>query len=168
VDGLNHSLRDFRNERVLVVAFICNHCPYVQAVRERIKRLAAEGSEHGVAVVAINSNDAGRYPADSFEMMKQEARTQQFPFKYLWDEKQTVAPAFGAVCTPDFFVYRNDTRHKDPVEFVLKYRGRLDDNWKDESAVRARDLRSAVDEILEGREPNPDQIPSMGCSIKWK
>lgn len=167
-NGVHHSLRDFRNARVLVVVFMCNHCPYVKAVRERINRLSADGAEHGVAVVGINSNDSSKYPDDSFEAMKREAEEHHFNFNYLWDESQKVAHAYGAVCTPDFFVYQNDTRHKDPVSFMLKYRGRLDDSWKDEGAVRMRDLRNAIDMILEGREPNPDQIPSLGCSIKWK
>jgi peroxiredoxin len=167
-NGVRHSLRDFRNARALVVVFMCNHCPYVKAVRERINRLAAEGAEHGVQVVGVNSNDAIRYPDDSFEAMRKEVEEQSYSFPYLWDETQSVAKAYGAVCTPDFFVYKNETRHKDPVEFTLKYRGRLDDNWKDESAVKTRDLRDAIAEILADREPNPDQIPSMGCSIKWK
>lgn len=167
-NGVRHGLRDFRNARALVVVFMCNHCPYVQAVRDRINRLAADGAEHGVSVVGINSNDPVAYPEDGFEAMKREAEVHRFNFHYLWDPTQSVAKAFGAVCTPDFFLYANETAHKDPVRFVLKYRGRLDDNWKDERAVRARDLRSAIDAVLEGREPNPDQLPSAGCSIKWK
>jgi peroxiredoxin len=162
------SLRDFRNAKVLVIVFICNHCPYVKAVRGRIQRLAAEGAEYGVQVVAINSNDSVRYPDDSFAAMRKEVAEQGYTFPYLWDETQAVARAYDAVCTPDFYVYKNETHHKDPVVFTLKYRGRLDDNWKDESAVKTRDLRAAVDEILAGRDPNPDQVPSMGCSIKWK
>lgn len=165
---VRHGLRDFRNAKVLVVVFMCNHCPYVKAVRERIKRLAAEGAEHGVQVVGINSNDSRHYPEDSFEAMKKEAQEHSYTFPYLLDETQAIARSYGAVCTPDFFVYKNETHHKEPVDFSLKYRGRLDDSWKDESAVKVRDLRNAIAEILSDREPNPDQIPSMGCSIKWK
>lgn len=167
-DGVHHQLRDFRNARALVIVFMCNHCPYVKAVRERINQLAAEGSEVGVQVIGINSNDSIRYPDDSFEAMQIEVQEQKYVFPYLWDETQEVARAYGAVCTPDFYVYKNETAHKDPVCFVLKYRGRLDDSWKDEGAVRQCDLRNAIDEILAGREPGSDQIPSMGCSIKWK
>jgi peroxiredoxin len=167
-EDIHHGLRDFRNCRVLVVVFMCNHCPYVKAVRQRINRLAAEGAEHGVQLVGINSNDSVKYPADNFEAMKQEALEQKYGFPYLWDETQSVAKAYGAVCTPDFFVYKNETHHKDPVDFVLKYRGRLDDNWQDESKVTARELKSAVMAILEGRDPVTPQRSSMGCSIKWK
>jgi peroxiredoxin len=167
-DEVHHELRDFRNSRVLVVVFMCNHCPYVQAVRSRINQLASEGAEYGVQVIGINPNDSVRYPDDSFEAMKKESAEHRFVFPYLWDETQQVAKAYGAVCTPDFFVYENKTEHKEPVNFVLRYRGRMDDNWKDENAVRARDLRNAIDAILAGREVNPDQVPSMGCSIKWK
>jgi peroxiredoxin len=167
-DDVHHELRDFRNCRVLVVVFMCNHCPYVKAVRDRINKLAAEGSEYGVQVVGINSNDSVRYPDDSFEAMKKEVAEHSLAFPYLWDQTQEVAKTYGAVCTPDFFVYKNETHHKDPVNFALKYHGRLDDNWKDESAVKRRDLRNAIDAILADRDPNSDQMPSMGCSIKWK
>jgi peroxiredoxin len=119
-------------------------------------------------VVGICSNDSVKYPQDDFAAMQSEAAEQGYRFPYLWDETQSVARAYGAVCTPDFYVYRNLAPHSESVEFVLKYRGRLDDNWKDESSVQRRDLRAAVEEILEGRDPPPQQIPSMGCSIKWK
>jgi peroxiredoxin len=166
-DEVHHGLRDFRNARVLVVVFMCNHCPYVKAVRQRINRLALEGAEHGVLVVGINSNDSVKYPADNFEAMKREAHEQSYAFKYLWDETQQVAKAYGAVCTPDFYVFRNDTGHKDPVEFRLRYRGRLDDNWQDESKVSSQDLKTAIAAILKGNEPAMPQRSSMGCSIKW-
>lgn len=167
-EEVHHQLHDFRNCRVLVVVFMCNHCPYVKAVRQRINRLAAEGAESGIQVIGINSNDSVKYPDDSFKAMQQESREQKYVFPYLWDETQAIAKAYGAVCTPDFYVYRNQTRHKEPVDFVLKYRGRLDDNWKDESSVASWDLHRALDDILVGLDPSPDQIPSMGCSIKWK
>ncbi len=168
VDDTHHGLRDFRNCKVLVVVFMCNHCPYVKAVRERLNLLARDGAEKGLQLVGINSNDAVRYPADNFEAMKRESREQGYVFPYLFDDTQKVAREYGAVCTPDFFVYNNETAHKDPVRFTLRYRGRLDDNWKDPSAVKKQDLRDAVDAILAGRELDPDQVPSMGCSIKWK
>jgi peroxiredoxin len=167
-DDICHQLRDFRNCRVLVLVFMCNHCPYVKAVRGRLNQLALDFVEFGVQLVGINSNDSVRSPDDSFEAMQREAAEQKYAFPYLWDETQSVAKAYGAVCTPDFYVYRNDTRHKDPVEFVLKYRGRLDDSWKDESQVDKLDLREALEVLLAGGEPAVEQVPSMGCSIKWK
>ena len=167
-NGVHHELRDFRNARVVVLVFMCNHCPYVHATRERINQLAQEGVAYGVQVVGINSNDSVKYPDDSFEAMKREVAEQHYAFPYLWDETQEVAKAYGAVCTPDFFVYKNETAHKEPLRFVLKYRGRLDDNWKNPAAVTSRELRAAVDAILAGREPSSPQQPSMGCSIKWK
>lgn len=166
-DGVTHRLNDFRNEKVLVVVFMCNHCPYVQAVQGRINALVEEYRDRGVAVVGINPNDSKKYPDDGFEAMKERVKEEGFVFHYLWDETQEVARAYGAVCTPDFFVYKNQTRSKE-VEFALKYRGQLDDNWKDAGAVKRRDLALALDAILSGREPSPDQKPAMGCSIKWK
>ncbi len=166
VDGKTYRLRDFHESgdvKALVVVFMCNHCPYVVATQGRINALAKEYASRGVRLVGINSNDFVKYPDDSFDAMKKRAKEQGYVFPYLRDETQEVAKAYGAVCTPDFFVYENAGG-----EFVLRYRGRLDDNWKDESAVKRRDLALALDEILSGRAPNPDQPSSMGCSIKWK
>ncbi|MCM2278240.1 MAG: thioredoxin family protein [Oligoflexia bacterium] len=163
VDGRSYGLEDFRDARALVVAFICNHCPYVQAVRGRINALAREFAPRGVRLVAINCNDSKRYPDDGFEAMKRVAREEGFVFPYLWDESQEVARAYGAACTPDFFVYGREGE-----KFFLKYQGRLDDNWKDESAVSSRDLARALEALLAGGEPAREQQPSMGCSIKWK
>jgi peroxiredoxin len=163
VDGGIHRLEDFANARALVVVFMCNHCPYVKAVRERINELAREYAARGVALVGINPNDAVKYPDDSFDAMKAEAREHGFVFPYLQDESQAVARAYGAVCTPDFYVYSQSG--KGPT---LRYRGRLDDSWKDASAVKRRELAAALDAILAGGSPSPDQLPSMGCSIKWR
>jgi peroxiredoxin len=163
VDGRSWSLGDFAEAKALVVIFMCNHCPYVQAVRGRINALAREYGPRGVKVVGINSNDSVRYPDDSFEAMKKEAKTHGFGFPYLWDESQAVARAYGAVCTPDFYVYG-----KKGSAFALAYRGRLDDNWKDESAVTRRDLARALDALLSGTEVAGNAVPSMGCSIKWR
>lgn len=161
IDGEVHRLADFRDARALVVAFICNHCPYVKAVQGRINALAREYQARGVSFVAINSNDSVKYPDDSFEAMKRVAAENAYVFPYLWDETQSVAKAYGAVCTPDFYLYENSG------EFQLRYRGRLDDSWKDEKAVTQRDLAAAIDAILSSK-PMPKEIPSMGCSIKWK
>lgn len=142
---------------------MCNHCPYVVAVRDRINALAREYGPRGVRVVGINSNDAARYPDDSFDQMKRYARELGFQFDYLFDETQEVARAYDAVCTPDPYVYENAGGR-----FLLRYHGRIDDSWKDPSQVKTRDLALALDAILAGRPVAGTQPPSMGCSIKWK
>ena len=158
VDGAAWT-RDQFKEPLLLVAVMCNHCPYVQAVDDRINQLAKDYAGR-CAVVGINPNDAVAYPDDDFDAMKARAKAKGFAFPYLRDEDQSVARAFGAVCTPDFFLYDGERK--------LRYRGRLDDNWKDPGAVRAQDLREAIEALLAGREPAAMQRPSMGCSIKWK
>lgn len=167
-DGKIHRLSDFRKAQVAVVVFMCNHCPYVKAVQGRINALAREYLDRGVAVIGINSNDAVRYPDDSFEAMKSVAQENGYGFPYLFDESQEVARAYGAVCTPDFFVYKNEAIGSDVPRFTLQYRGRLDDNWKDASAVTRRDLSMALDTLLKDQAIPSEQISSMGCSIKWK
>ena len=159
-DDTTHRLSDFADAPVLVVAFICNHCPYVRAIEGRLVDLAADYAPRGVQLVGINSNDADTYPDDSLPHMKARAKERGYRFPYLVDETQEVARAYGAVCTPDFFVYGPDRR--------LAYHGRLDDNWKDAPAVRQRELRAALDRLLAGDTPAAQQIPSMGCNIKWK
>lgn len=153
------SKSDFDGKPLLVM-FICNHCPYVKAVNGRLVRLAQDYEDASLGIVAICSNDPERYPADNFEAMKERAEELGYPFPYLQDESQEVAEAYGAECTPDFFLY---DRHRN-----LFYRGRLDDNWKDAAAVTRHELRMAIDAALEGAEPPASQEPSMGCSIKWK
>jgi hypothetical protein len=141
--------------------FICNHCPYVKAVIERIVRDARELAEHGVGCVAVMSNDPTDYPEDSFENMRRVAEEHRFPFPYLLDETQQVAKAYGAVCTPDFFGYNAD--------LGLQYRGRLDESRKETAPADARrDLFEAMKQVAATGEGPGDQIPSMGCSIKWK
>ena len=160
VDGKTWTLQDGRGEKGLLVFFICNHCPYVQAIRDRLVRDALELRDLGVNSVAIMSNDPSQYEEDSFENMRSISREFDFPFPYLLDETQEVAKAYGAVCTPDFFGYNADLE--------LQYRGRLDESRKEAAAddVR-RDLFEAMKQVAEtGRGP-AEQIPSMGCSIKW-
>ena len=161
VDGRNWTLDECRGENGLLVMFICNHCPYVKAVRERLVRDTKALRELGVNSVAIMSNDPALYEEDSFDNMKRIAETFDFPFPYLLDETQEVAKAYGAVCTPDFFGYNADLE--------LQYRGRLDASRKETAPEGARrDLFEAMREVAEtGRGP-ADQIPSMGCSIKWR
>lgn len=161
-DGLGQraALSDFDQSPVLVVMFLCNHCPYVLAVLDRIVALAKNYGPRGVAFVAINANDVERYPADSPENMVRLARERGFDFPYLFDASQDVARAYGAVCTPDFFVYDHERR--------LAYRGRLDDNWKEPHKVTQRELAQALEDLLGGTSPATAQQPAMGCSIKWK
>ena len=161
VDGRTWDVESCRGENGLLVMFICNHCPYVKSIRERIVRDARELMEYGVNSVAIMSNDPAEYEEDSFANMQKVARDFAFPFPYLLDETQQVAKAYGAVCTPDFFGY-ND-------KMQLQYRGRLDESRKETAAADVkRDLFDAMKQVaLTGSGPE-QQIPSMGCSIKWK
>lgn len=164
VDGSTYTLSHFSDATGLLMVFMCNHCPYVQAVRSRINDLAKGFSTRGLRVVGINSNDAALYPDDSYEAMKRVAMEEKYLFPYLWDESQEVARAYGAVCTPDFMLYQPDT----DGQFVLRYRGRLDDNWKEPQKVQQRDLLIAINAVIQGDVPKMEQIPSVGCSIKWK
>ncbi|MGM0563187.1 MAG: thioredoxin family protein [Pseudomonadota bacterium] len=161
VDGRNYSAADVRGPNGLLVMFICNHCPYVKAVHERIVRDVRDLRDYGIGCVAINANDASTYPEDSFENMQRVAEEWGFDFPYLHDETQEVAKAFGAVCTPDFFGYNQDLK--------LQYRGRLDASRKETAPddVR-RDLFESMKQVALTGDGPEEQIPSMGCSIKWK
>ncbi len=161
VDGRAHSILDQAGPNGLVVVFICNHCPYVKAVADRIVRGAIDLEEHGIGFVAVNSNDAAAYPEDSFENMKAFAAAHDFPFPYLHDEGQSVARAYDAVCTPDFFGFNADME--------LQYRGRLDASRKESGPPDLkRDLHEAMVMIAKTGKGPDHQIASMGCSIKWK
>jgi peroxiredoxin len=160
VDGKTAARDDFAEAPVLVVMFICNHCPYVKAVEDRIIRLARAFESRGARFVAICSNDAETYPDDAFDKLRDRWIAKGYGFPYLHDESQDVARAFAAVCTPDIFVYDRARR--------LAYRGRIDDSWKDEAKVTRRELQGAIDALLEGKTPAAVQRPSMGCSIKWR
>ncbi|MCB1759729.1 MAG: thioredoxin family protein [Gammaproteobacteria bacterium] len=161
VDGKLWTLESCRGERGLLVMFICNHCPYVKAVLDRIVRDAAELQAAGVNSVAIMSNDPSEYPEDSFDNMVRVASEAGFSFPYLYDESQAVAKAYGAVCTPDFFGYNADLK--------LQYRGRLDESRKEAAAPDVRrDLFEAMRQVAESGQGPAEQIPSMGCSIKWR
>ena len=160
VDGKTYARDDFASAPVLVVMFICNHCPYVKAVEDRLIALQREYGPRGVAFVGICSNDAAAYPDDAFDALAERWRSKGYGFPYLHDENQDVARAFGAVCTPDIFVY--DGRRR------LAYRGRIDDSWKDPTRVTRRELAEALDALLAGRAPPADARPTLGCSIKWK
>ena len=161
VDGRTHAIFDSAGPNGLVVAFICNHCPYVKAVIDRIVRDARDLQALGVGFVAINANDAAAYAEDSFEHMVDFAGFHAFGFPYLHDEDQSVARAYDAACTPDFFGFNADME--------LQYRGRLDASRKEAgSADLKRELYEAMRQVAETGQGPQDQIPSMGCSIKWK
>jgi peroxiredoxin len=160
VDGRTYTREDFGGAPVLVVMFICNHCPYVQAVEDRLIALAREFEPSKVQFVAICANDAASYPDDAFDKLAERWRKKAYGFPYLHDEDQTIARAFGAVCTPDIFVYGRDRK--------LAYRGRIDDSWKDPTKVTRRDLADALNALLAGKAPSAEQRPSLGCSIKWR
>lgn len=160
-DGKRHTRAACRGANGLLVAFICNHCPYVQAVIDRLVRDAAELQRLGIGVVAISSNDAAAYPADAFPEMGRFAEAHALPFPYLYDESQAVARAYGAVCTPDFFGFN--------AALALQYRGRLDDTGRGPARADARrELFAAMRQVAESGVGPREQTPSIGCSLKWK
>ena len=160
VDAKRHSLSSVRGPNGLLVMFICNHCPYVKAVIDRIVRDCRELAEHGVGSIAIMSNDPADYPEDSFDNMKRVAREKGFPFPYVLDETQEVAKAYAAVCTPDFFGFN--------ARLGLQYRGRLDASRRDPVPGARRELYDAMVQIAQTGEGPREQTPSVGCSIKWR
>ena len=161
VDGRTVSLADFSGAPALLVMFICNHCPFVKHVADELARLATDYRARGAAIVGINSNDAENFPADSPEKMKEEAAARGYSFPYLYDERQAVAQAYHAACTPDFFLFDGSRR--------LVYRGQLDDSRPDSGIpVTGRDLRAALDAVLDGKPVAEAQRASLGCNIKWK
>lgn len=160
VDDKIYSLDDFKDFKILVIVFMCNHCPYVKAVIKRLVDLQEKFIDKGVRFVGINPNDEIAYPEDSFENMKLFYETYNMNFPYLRDETQEIAKLYDAVCTPDIYVFNQERK--------LKYRGRIDDNWKEESKVKSKELEKAINLLLEDKEIDFKQNPSMGCSIKWK
>ena len=160
VNGKILTLNDVRGKNGLLVMFICNHCPYVKSIRERIIRDTRELQLHGINTIAIMSNDPADYEEDSFDNMRKIAKQYGYPFPYVWDETQQVARDYGAVCTPDFFGFN--------ANLELQYRGRLDASRKEAVADAPRDLFNAMVQVaMTGQGPR-EQIASMGCSIKWR
>jgi len=160
-DGTNWTLEDCRGEHGVLIMFICNHCPYVKAIRDRLVTDTRQLLKHGIKSVAIMPNDPQDYPEDSFENMQQVAKQFDFPFPYLFDETQETARGYGAVCTPDFFGYNS--------ELELQYRGRLDEGKTEPPpAGYTRDLFHAMCSIAETGKGPENQTSSMGCSIKWR
>jgi peroxiredoxin len=160
VDGTTVGRDDFEGTPLFGVFFYCNHCPYAKAVEGRLVLLDKDYRDKGFRFVAISANDAATYPEDSFANMKKRATERGYGFPYLYDESQSVARAFGAICTPDLYVFDRDRK--------LAYHGRLDDSPMDASKVTRRELRGALESLLAGRAPDRAQHPSIGCSIKWK
>lgn len=161
VSGKELSLNDVKSDKATVIMFICNHCPFVKHVDEGIVAVAKDYQAKGVSFVAISSNDVENYPQDAPNLMKEEAEKVGYSFPYLYDETQEVAKAYDAACTPDFYVFDGDLK--------CAYRGQLDDSRPgNDKPVTGKDLRAALDEILEGKEVSAPQLPSLGCNIKWK
>ena len=159
-DGSQVSLGDFDDAAVLVVAFLCRHCPYVKHVQDRFAALARDYQQRGVAFVGIASNDADAFPDDAPDRLADQKRDVGFTFPYLFDETQAIARAYRAACTPDFFVFDRDRR--------LAYRGRMDETRPDRGEPTGQDLAAALDALLAGEPAPTEQHPSMGCSIKWR
>ena len=160
VDSKRYTLGNMSGNNGLLVMFICNHCPYVKSIRDRIIRDTRELQKYGINSIAIMSNDPAEYAEDSFDNMKAVAREFNFPFPYVWDETQQVAKDYGAVCTPDFFGFN--------ANLELQYRGRLDASRKDAVPDASRDLFNAMAQVAQTGQGPREQIASMGCSIKWK
>jgi thiol-disulfide isomerase/thioredoxin len=159
VDGNNYSTLSFPSDKLLLIIFSCNHCPYVQAYEERIIQLQKDYVEKGLIIIAINSNDEINYKEDSFEKMKLRAAEKSFNFLYLRDESQAVAKEFGAASTPEIFLFNK--------ERVLSYVGKIDDNWSQTERVNKKYLKDAIEEILNNREVSVPETFAIGCSIKW-
>lgn len=160
VDDQDHSLADYANKAVIALFFSCNHCPYVRAWEDRLIQIQADYAGKGVQLIAINANDAEKYPEDNLDNMKARAQEKGFNFPYLQDETQEVARTYGAERTPEFFLFDNQR--------VLQYHGAPDDNYEDPNAVQQPYLRKAIEAVLAGQAPATAQTPPVGCTIKWK
>jgi peroxiredoxin len=160
VDGKSYSLASFADARILVVVFSCNHCPYVVGSEDRLNALHAEYNPKGVEMIAVNSNETDNHPTDSFEHMAQRAKEKGFRFPYVRDESQEVALAYGALRTPHFYVF--------DAERKLRYTGRMDDNPRQAGRETTRELRDALDALLEGEDPPVPLTNPIGCNVKWK
>ena len=160
VDGERYTPKNTCGKNGLLVMFICNHCPYVKSIRDRIVRDTRELLQYGINSIAIMSNDSAEYVEDSFENMQKVAQQYAYPFPYVWDETQQIAKDYGAVCTPDFFGFN--------AQLELQYRGRLDASRKEAVLDVPRDLFNAMVQVAQTGKGPLEQIASMGCSIKWK
>jgi len=160
VDGKDYSLSSFKDKKLVVVVFSCNHCPYVQAYEERLIGIQRHYGPKGVQLIAINANDAVGYPEDNLDCMVKRAKQRGYNFPYLRDETQRIARAYGAEYTPEAFVLN--------CRFAVRYIGRIDDNWQHPDKVRTHDLRNAIDAVLAHRKVENPITHAIGCTIKWK
>ena len=161
ISGKTMTLRDFANRKALLVMFICRHCPFVKHIEQELARMGRDYANRDVAMVAISANDAAEYPGDAPESLKEMAEQLGFSFPFLYDESQSAAKAYSAACTPDFFLFDQSRK--------LVYRGQLDDSRPEsEIPVTGKDLRAAIDAVLDDEAVNSDQRASIGCNIKWK
>ena len=160
VDDEQHALADYADKEAVAVIWSCNHCPYVRAWEDRMVQIQSDYADKGVQLITISSNDAGKYPDDSFPKMKERAAQKGFNFPYLYDETQEIARAFGAERTPEVFLFDKSR--------TLCYHGAIDDNYDDPSAVQSHYLRKALDAVLAGQGPSTAQTPPVGCTVKWK
>ena len=155
------SLKEFQSKKALLVMFVCQHCPYVQHIKEELTRLGKDYASKDIGIVAISSNDAGKYPDDSPANLKKFAEAEKFAFPFLYDETQNVAKAYTAACTPDLFLFNKERK--------LVYRGQLDDSRPGNGKpVTGKDLRAAIESVLSDKTVSQDQRPATGCNIKWK
>jgi peroxiredoxin len=160
VDGKDCALASFKDKKVVVVVFTCNHCPYAQAYEDRLVSLQRDYADKGVQLIAINANDSAGYPEDSFDNMVRRAKKKNFNFPYLRDENQRIARSYGAEYTPEVFVLNG--------KFEVRYIGRIDDNWQHPDKVRSHDLRDAINAVLAHKKVENPVTHAIGCTIKWK
>lgn len=160
VDGKTYGSDDFARSKGLLVAFICNHCPYVKAIEDRLIAIARSFDASDLQVVGICSNNAAEYPEDAPQALYARWKEKNYGFPYLIDEEQDVARAFKAACTPDLYLYDHARK--------LYYHGRIDDNWKDASKATTAELKGAIELLVAGKPAPKVQMPTLGCSIKWK
>ena len=160
VDDKRHTLENHADKEAVAVVFTCNHCPYARAWEDRLIRIQADYAPRGAQLVAINANDAKKYPDDSFSRMKEHSEDKGFHFPYLYDESQEIARAYGAERTPEIFLFDKAS--------ILRYHGTVDDNFDDPAAVRSHYFRDALEALLEGRNPLTTETVPVGCTIKWK
>lgn len=160
IDGNNYSLDYFKGKKGFIIIFSCNHCPYVRAYENRIKKIQSDYAIKGISIIAINSNDSDQYEDDSFQNMIKRGKEMEFNFPYVRDEQQIVAKAYGASHTPEIFLFNNQKK--------LMFHGKIDDNWRDESKIKSQYLRDAIGELIGGKEISVPETFTIGCTIKWK
>ena len=160
IDGRTYSLKDFKDAKLLVVVFSCNHCPYVVGSEERMKAFYNDYKSKGVAMIAINSNETDQHPTDGFEHMKTHAAEKKLPWPYVRDDSQEIALKYGALRTPHYYVFDKDRK--------LRYTGRMDDNPRNPGKETTRELRDALDAILAGKKPPTELTNPIGCNVKWQ